>query len=209
MLPHSYQLPAAIFFVLGGALSCFAGYRLFRVVLGLYGFILGAMFASSMMGTTNTVGMLAAAIIGGLAGAAILVFAYFIGIALVGAGLGALVAHVAWPQAGTGDPPAMLVIVLAIAGAIAAMFLQRYVIIVVDGVRRRVDDHRGRTGDRRRSRRCARRVERRRLGALSVEAGAWAGVGADCVDRARADRHGRAARHHGYEARVIRDQGSL
>jgi hypothetical protein len=130
MLPHSYQLPAAIFFVLGGALSCFAGYRLFRVVLGLYGFILGAMFASSMMGTTNTVGMLAAAIIGGLVGAAILVFAYFIGIALVGAGLGALIAHVVWPQVGTGDPPAMLVIVLAIAGAIAAMFLQRYVIIV-------------------------------------------------------------------------------
>lgn len=130
MLPHSYELPAAILLVLGGALSCFAGYRLFRVVLGLYGFILGAMFASSMMGITNTVGMLAAAIVGGLLGAAILVFAYFIGIALVGAGLGALVAHVAWPQAGTGDPPVMLVIALAIAGAIGAMFLQRYVIIV-------------------------------------------------------------------------------
>lgn len=130
MLPHSYELPAAILLVLGGALSCLAGYRLFRVVLGLYGFILGAMFASSMMGITNTVGMLAAAIVGGLLGAAILVFAYFIGIALVGAGLGALVAHVAWPQAGTGDPPVMLVIALAIAGAIGAMFLQRYVIIV-------------------------------------------------------------------------------
>ncbi len=130
MLPHSYELPVAILFVLGGALSCFAGYRLFRLVLALYGFILGAMFASSMMGTTNTMGMLAAAIIGGVAGAAILVFAYFIGIALVGAGLGALVAHVAWPQIGAGDPPASLLIVLAIAGAIGAMFLQRYVIIV-------------------------------------------------------------------------------
>ena len=130
MLPHSYELPAAILLILGGALSCFAGYRLFRLVLGLYGFILGAMFASSMMGITNTVGMLAAAIVGGLLGAAILVFAYFIGIALVGAGLGALVAHVVWPQAGTGDPPVMLVIALAIAGAIGAMFLQRYVIIV-------------------------------------------------------------------------------
>jgi len=130
MLPHAYEQPAAILFVCGGALSCFAGYRLFRVVLGLYGFILGAMFASSMMGTTNTVGMLAAAIIGGVAGAAILVFAYFIGVALVGAGFGALVAHIGWPHAGTGDPPAMVVIALAIAGAVAAMFLQRYVIIV-------------------------------------------------------------------------------
>ena len=40
MLPHSYELPAAILLVLGGALSCFAGYRLFRIVLGIYGFVI-------------------------------------------------------------------------------------------------------------------------------------------------------------------------
>ena len=39
MLPQAYELPAAIVLVLGGALSCFAGYRLFKVVLALYGFI--------------------------------------------------------------------------------------------------------------------------------------------------------------------------
>jgi hypothetical protein len=130
MLPHSYELPAAFLLICGGAVSCFAGYRLFRVVLGIYGFILGAMFTSSLMGITNTAGMVIAAIVGGLAGAAILIFAYFVGIAIIGAGLGALVAHVAWPAAGTGDPPALLVILLAIAGAVGAMFLQRYVIIV-------------------------------------------------------------------------------
>jgi hypothetical protein len=130
MLPHAYGLPAAILLVLSGTLSCFAGYRLFRIVLGIYGFILGAMFASSMMGTTNTVGMLVAAGVGGLIGALILVFAYFIGIAIVGAGLGALVAHMAWPQVGSGEPPVVLVIVLAMAGAIGAMVLQRYMIIV-------------------------------------------------------------------------------
>jgi hypothetical protein len=130
MLPHSYELPAAILFVLGGALACFAGYRLFRLVLGIYGFILGAMFASSMAGITNTLGMVAAALVGGVIGAIILVFAYFVGIALVGAGLGALVAHVVWPQISSGDPPALLVIVLAILGAMGAMFLQRYVIVL-------------------------------------------------------------------------------
>jgi hypothetical protein len=46
MLPHSYELPAAILLVLGGTLSCFAGYRLFKIVLGIYGFVLGAMLAS-------------------------------------------------------------------------------------------------------------------------------------------------------------------
>ena len=75
--------------------------------------------------------MLVAALVGGLVGALILVFAYFVGIALVGAGLGALVAHVAWTQVGGGDPPALLIVVLlASPGAVGAMFLQRYVIIV-------------------------------------------------------------------------------
>ena len=131
MLPQSYELPAAILLVLGGALSCFAGYRLFRIVLGIYGFVLGAMLASSAMGVTNATGMIVAALAGGVCGALLLMFAYFIGIALVGAGLGALIAHVVWSSVGRGgDPPAVAVVVLSIVGSIGAMFLQRYVIIV-------------------------------------------------------------------------------
>jgi len=130
MLPHAYELPAATLLVLGGALSCFAGYRLFKIVLAIYGFALGASIASSTMGVTNATGQVLAAIVGGVAGALILVFAYFIGIALIGAGLGALVAHVAWGYVGANDPPAALLIVLAIVGAIGAMVLQRYVIVV-------------------------------------------------------------------------------
>src|SRR5262245_16056124 len=130
MLPHSYELPAAVLLVLSGAVACFAGYRLFKIVLGIYGFILGALLASSMMGVSNTTGMIVAALLGGIAGALLLVFAYFVGIALVGAGLGALVAHVGWGWIASGDPPAAAVIVLSIAGSIGAMMLQRYVIIV-------------------------------------------------------------------------------
>src|SRR5262245_27089265 len=130
MLPHSYELPAALLLVVGGALSCFAGYRLFKITLAIYGFIIGAMVASSTMGVSNTAGMVGAAIGGGLAGALILVFAYFIGIALVGAGLGALIAHVGWSYVGNGDPPPLLLVALAILGAIGAMLLQRYVIVV-------------------------------------------------------------------------------
>ena len=89
------------------------------------------MLASSMMGVSNTDrhdrrGDSSAA----SAGALVLVFAYFVGIALVGAGLGALVAHVGWGYVGAGDPPALVVIVLSMLGAIGAMLLQRYVIIV-------------------------------------------------------------------------------
>ena len=130
MLPHSYELPAALLLVLGGALACFAGYRLFKITLAIYGFIFGAMIASSTMGVSNTTGMVLAAIAGGIVGALVLVFTYFIGIALVGAGLGAAVAHVGWGAMRPGDPPPAAIIVLAVVGAIAAMVLQRYVIIV-------------------------------------------------------------------------------
>ncbi len=131
MLPHMYQPAAGVLLVLGGALSCFAGYRLFRVVLAIYGFILGGSIASSTLAATNATGQVLAWIVGGLAGGVILVLAYFVGIALIGAGLGALVAHVGWTYFGTAaDPPAALVIVLAILGAIGAMVLQRYVIVV-------------------------------------------------------------------------------
>jgi hypothetical protein len=130
MLPHSYEFPAALLLVLGGALSCFAGYRLFKITLAIYGLIFGAMFASSTMGVSNTSGMIVAAILGGLAGSVILVLAYFIGIGLIGAGLGALVAHLGWGYFRAGDPPVAVIIVLAVFGAVGAMLLQRYVIIV-------------------------------------------------------------------------------
>jgi hypothetical protein len=130
MLPAAYGFPAAVVLIIGGAIACFAGYRFFRLVLAIYGFILGALMASSMMGVGNSVGMVVAALVGGAIGAVVLVLAYFVGIALVGAGLGALLAHELWYWIRPGDPPALIVIVAALIGAIAAMVVQRYVIIV-------------------------------------------------------------------------------
>lgn len=130
MLPKSYELPGAVLLVLGGALACFAGHRLFRIVLGVYGFVFGAMLASSVMGVTNSVGMVVAALIGGIAGALILVFAWFVGVAIVGAGLGALVAHLVWRQLSAGDPAAWVVIVAAVVGAAIAMTFERMVIVL-------------------------------------------------------------------------------
>jgi hypothetical protein len=129
MLPASLQTPAAIVLVVGGLLSCFAGYRIFRVVLGMYGFILGALLASSFMGTDQTLWMVVAAIVGGLVGAAILVFAYFVGVALIGAGVGAMTANVIWAAFGR-EPGVLAVILLAVGGALGALALQRYVIII-------------------------------------------------------------------------------
>lgn len=128
MLPASFQTPAALVLLAGGLISCFAGYRVFRIVLGIYGFILGALFTSSAMGTEHTAWMIVGALGGGVVGALILIAAYFVGVALLGAGIGALVASLIWASLGR-DPGAAIVIAFSIAGALAALALQRYVIV--------------------------------------------------------------------------------
>jgi len=129
MLPAAYQLPAAAVLLVGGFLACFFGYRLFKVVLALFGFIIGALAASSVFGATDTTPMVIAALVGGIAGAALLLAAYFVGVALVGAGMGALVVNLIWTQV-EGDPHPFVVILFSIAGAVLATWLQRYVIIL-------------------------------------------------------------------------------
>ena len=129
MLPVAYQLPAAAILVAGGLLSCLFGYRLFRFVLAIFGFILGALLASSVFGEGAATAMVIAAVVGGLAGAALLLAAYFVGVALVGAGTGALLVNVIWSRFQV-DPHPALVVVAAVAGALAATWLQRYVIVL-------------------------------------------------------------------------------
>jgi hypothetical protein len=129
MLPLAIQVPASIVLLAGGALACFAGYRLFRMVMGIYGFILGALIASSMVGAAGTWVIVLAALGGGLAGALVLVAGYFVGVALLGAGLGAFIVNVAWKPSG-GEPHWIAVLACAALGAIVAISFQRYVIII-------------------------------------------------------------------------------
>ena len=132
MLPAAYQLPAAIVLLLGGIVACFFGYRLFRIVLAIFGFILGALAASSIFGVSDTWPMVIAAVVGGLLGAGVLIAAYFVGVALIGAGLGAVVANLLL-TAGDRDPHFLVVVFASITGAAASMYLQRYFIIVGTG----------------------------------------------------------------------------
>src|ERR1044072_3986553 len=129
MIPAGYQMPAAALLVLGGIISCSFGYRLFRTVLAIFGFIVGGMLASSIFGVSNTTMILVAWVVGGLVGAFILVFAYFLGVALAGASIGATVANLLF-SVGNRDPRVLVVILCSVVGAIAAMYLQRYFIIV-------------------------------------------------------------------------------
>ncbi len=130
MLPASYHLPFAAVLVLAGAVCCFYGHRLFRIVLVLFGFIIGAMAASSIFGVSDRAPMLVAALVGGILGALLLRGAYFVGVALVGAILGVTAARLLLGVAHQPEPGVWVVVLTAVAGAAAAVYLQRYFIIL-------------------------------------------------------------------------------
>ena len=129
LIPTSYQLPALALLVIGGVIAWAAGYRLFRFVLTLFGFYIGALAATAVVGPADRTMLVFAALGGGAVGAMIMFFGYFVGVALVGAGIGALSVHMIWSRLAS-DPHAFVVILAAVAGAAAAMWLQRYVIII-------------------------------------------------------------------------------
>jgi hypothetical protein len=129
MLPVQYQPAFAIALVIGGAVACFLGYRLFRLVLSLVGFALGGLMASSLVGPSDTTWMIGAWIVGGLIGMGLLYAGYYVGVAMSGASLGALLAHLAFQASGS-PPPFLIVLVAAIVGAIGAMSFQKYFIVV-------------------------------------------------------------------------------
>jgi hypothetical protein len=129
VIPQSYQPLMLGLMVLSGLIAWAAGYRLFRLVLTLNGFIFGAWVTTAMFGASDKTMLVLAALGGGALGALIMFFGYFVGVALVGAALGALAVHMFWSRIGT-DPHPIVVILAAVAGAASAMALQRYVIIV-------------------------------------------------------------------------------
>ena len=129
MLPISYQMPAAAILAVFGLMACVAGFRLLRYVLAAFGFIIGGLAASSVLGASQTAYIVGAFLVGGVAGAVIMVAASFIGVALVGAGLGAAAVTLVWTQL-PGDPHPYVVILASVAGAWLATWLQRYVTIV-------------------------------------------------------------------------------
>jgi hypothetical protein len=129
MFPAVYATPAALVLTVGGLLACFAGYRLFRFVLGLYGFYLGAVITTTLLAPTTTWALILAAVVGGLVGGVLIVAAYFVGVGLIGAGLVALCLTNAWLAVAHAQPPTWVLVVACVLGALGALSVVRYVVV--------------------------------------------------------------------------------
>ncbi len=125
----SPQVVAAIILLAAGLVACFLGYRLFRWLLVLYGFAGGAYVTSLFVGTLSPWAAAGVVIVGGLAGAAVLLVVYLAAVAVAGAAIAVLVLNLSWTPV-RGEPEAWMVILACLVGAIVAVSLHRYVIIV-------------------------------------------------------------------------------
>ena len=114
-----------------GILACFYGYRILKLTLGIMGFMAAASggWALGLSWAPNNGGVaLICAIIAGLIGAALCVWLYFLGIFLLGASAGAIVAAAFFNAAGN-QPQPILLIVFAVVFGIIALVMQKLMII--------------------------------------------------------------------------------
>ena len=115
-----------------GVLGCFLGYRLFRLTLAVYGFLLGVIFGASIaqaIAEGNPSVLLVAAVIGGVLGAVLLAVLYRVGVFVIGAVAGAVLANAASLVLDLQLAWWAFVICAVIAGALALTF-QKVVIIL-------------------------------------------------------------------------------
>jgi len=130
MLPGSFHVPVAVLLLVAGLLALVAGYRLFRLVLAFYGFILGAIAAAALIDVTTTWAMIAVALGGGLVGALVFTLAYFAAVALLGGAAGVLFAQALWPEISSAPASLAILILFAAIGAVLGLVFQRYVIML-------------------------------------------------------------------------------
>lgn len=123
---------SAVIAIALGLVVCFFGYRLFRIVLAIYGFVLGAvlgLLVAGLLGGSNTYVSLIAALVGGLIGAALMATLYKLGVFLVGAVAGAVLAGMIGANLSS-DLRVIAIVLAAVLLGIVAVIFQRIVIIL-------------------------------------------------------------------------------
>ena len=127
-----YTKPAALLIIIAGLLTCFWGYRILKLSLAIIGFIAGA-FGGWQIGLSlaesNTAIAIACALVGGLIGMALCLWVYFLGVFLVGAAAGTVVAAAFFSGLGHPIQP-VIFLALPIASGVIALLVQRFMIIV-------------------------------------------------------------------------------
>jgi len=120
-IAESNLIVGAILLGILGIVECFFGYRVFRIVLAVFGFFIGAGLAMTLIHSDQNLVNLIVGLIGGILGATIFYFLYFVGTFMAGIFLGATVAAILAGNLNLASNVATILIVIgaAIGGALA------------------------------------------------------------------------------------------
>ena len=126
---YDYYIMAA---VAVGLIECFFGYRILRFLLGVLGFIAGAVVCGSMgyeLSDGSEIISIIAGIAGGLAGAFIMYTLYIVGVFAIGAALGFMTASYVFGIMNA-DPVMIVLVAAALLGGVLAAILQKPMLIL-------------------------------------------------------------------------------
>lgn len=121
--------------VVVGALGCFCGYRFFKFLLGVLGFLMGGLLLYSVsfaLGNFPPVVTVTLALVGGALGAVFLVALYFVGVFVAGALLGIVVGALVSTQVSL--EPIILVPVFALVLGVVSLLVQKILVVVATSV---------------------------------------------------------------------------
>jgi len=130
-LPQANLTIGAVLVGLLGIVECFFGYRVFRIVLVVLGFLLGAALAITLVNPDQTILVILTGLFGGLLGAVLFYFLYVIGTFIAGLMFGAAVAATLAASFNLGiDATNIAIIVGAIVGGILGIIFVKYIIML-------------------------------------------------------------------------------
>jgi hypothetical protein len=125
-----------VFLFCFGMLQCFAGYRIMKLMLTLFGFALGAIAGGALGASLFLagplmlfVGLLVGGVVGGVIGAILFRLLYYVGVFVVGVELGVALASMLATTIGLAQAWLVMVLLGVICG-ILALLLQRFLIII-------------------------------------------------------------------------------
>lgn len=115
-----------------GIAQCFFGYRLYRILVMITGFFLGfgAGAGLAMAADGREVGIVLAGLLGGILGASLLWALYVVGVFMLGALAGGLLGLGLTASMDYEGVALVAIVVFGLAGGIAALYLQKFVIII-------------------------------------------------------------------------------
>jgi len=129
---HHIIISAMIFLVIVfGAIECFFGYRIFKIILGIIGFFVGGAMAIVAGNSVfrNEIILFLISLTGGIIGAMMMVWLYFFGVFIIGALLGGVAGSALLATAQI-YPGTFILLIISIGCGVLALVFQKFMIIL-------------------------------------------------------------------------------